>query len=141
MKIMPQGILYFNFDFLNFLKIISFFSGPCQDSADEYRIDEKTRQPVCRPRKNGRKIKRIFDVIPSNLRRIGDMEADSLVCGSLTGSNKCITSRFVSGLTGMSSIVDPRMGKRHGVVWKQTKLVQKAITFLKWLRAFMNHDD
>ena len=40
-------------------------SGPCQDPEDIFTIDENTKQVKCLP-KHHRKIKRIFDVLPSN---------------------------------------------------------------------------
>ena len=40
-------------------------SGPCQNPEDIFTIDENTKQVKCLPKQH-RKIKRIFDVLPSN---------------------------------------------------------------------------
>ena len=46
-------------------KTIYILSGPCQNPEDIFTIDENTKQVKCLPKQH-RKIKRIFDVLPSN---------------------------------------------------------------------------
>ena len=93
------------------------------------------------------KIKRIFDVLPSNSGENGQPEAaeaggfgaDMLNClGGGRGGNKCSTDgsalRGGVGAFGgghISAITDPRMGKRQ-----DTKRRRDAMSYIKWIRSF-----
>ena len=72
------------------------FLGPCENPEDLFEIDPETRQASCIPRGIA-KSKRIFDVLPSNMRQNGEsfdgsgsgFGANTLNC--LTGGSKCST--------------------------------------------------
>ena len=78
---------------------ISFISGPCVNPEELFQIDPETGQISCIP-KMAVKTKRIFDVLPTNMRQgganfdgsDGGFGANMLNC--LSGSNKCSTGRL-----------------------------------------------
>lgn len=124
-----------------YLKRSHFFSGPCEHPGEVYRIDEVTKQPRCQPRDHNQ-VKRIFDVLPSNLRRAegqAGFDANMIMCGSLTGGGKCASG--ASGRNQMSTIADPRMGKRYNgkpLYHSRNEATEKAYEFIQWLRGFLD---
>lgn len=102
--------------------------GPCTDPEDVYKIDERTKELRCMPRNNFR-IKRIFDVLPSKLResQIGEVHEASM-SNCLNGGLHCNGHR--GGHHRLSTINDPRMGKRTGQRGQ-------AKAFILWLRSFL----
>ena len=99
-------------------------TGPCSNPEDIFTIDEWTMQPKCIPYQYG-KIKRIFDVLPS----------------SNGGRAPTLRQR---GSGGLSSLADPRMGKRNNNMATHQRFIQysnreneKAVEFLKWIRGFL----
>jgi len=112
-------------------------NGPCENSEEVFQIDPNTRQVSCVPRKAA-KSKRIFDVLPSNMRHTGGslegseggFGANMLNC--LSGSNKCSAGRLGRG--HISTIADPRMGKR--VVENDDR--KMAAHYIKWIRSFID---
>ena len=63
--VIAMGISYLCYVVESKTKTIYILSGPCQNPEDIFTIDENTKQVKCLP-KHHRKIKRIFDVLPSN---------------------------------------------------------------------------
>ena len=79
--------------------------------------------------------------MPSNLRRAdggAGFEANMAVCSGVGNGRRCLVGHGGGAAGGMSTITDPRMGKRHGLgLNKQNpNLVKKAVEFLTWLRSF-----
>lgn len=111
--------------------------GPCENSEDVFQINPDTRQVSCVP-KMAAKPKRIFDVLPSNMRHNGGslegseggFGANMLNC--LSGSNKCSAGRLGRGR--ISTIADPRMGKR--VLENDSR--KMAAQYIKWIRSFID---
>ena len=99
-------------------EIILITTGPCSNPEDIFTIDEWTMQPKCIPHLYG-KIKRIFDVLPSS-----------------NGGQTPMLRQGSSG--GLSSLADPRMGKRNNMAAQYSKRKnEKAVEFLKWIRGFL----
>jgi hypothetical protein len=112
--------------------------GPCINPEEVFQIDPETRQIACIP-KMAVKTKRIFDVLPTNMRQDGDsfggsdggFGANMLNC--LSGSHKCSTGRLGRG--HISTIADPRMGKR---VIENDDRRKMAAQYIKWIRSFID---
>ena len=104
-------------------EIILITTGPCSNPEDIFTIDEWTMQPKCIPHQYG-KIKRIFDVLPSS-----------------NGGQTPMLRQGSSG--GLSSLADPRMGKRNNIAHRKlaaqysNRKNEKAVEFLKWIRGFL----
>lgn len=106
-------------------------------------VDPVSLQPKCLPRQNA-KVKRIFDVLPSNMQKNGlGMDAAMLSCLKRAG-NSCLTGSGNGGGGGgarnsLLTIADPRMGKRFNGAWGQQKArsnSDKAVAYLDWLLSF-----
>ena len=104
-------------------EIILITTGPCSNPEDIFTIDEWTMQPKCIPHQYG-KTKRIFDVLPSS-----------------NGGQTPMLRQGSSG--GLSSLADPRMGKRNNMAHRilgaqySNRKNEKAVEFLKWIRGFL----
>lgn len=91
-----------SFYLINFINILLCFLGACENSEEVFQINPDTRQVSCIPRMAA-KSKRIFDVLPSNMRHNGGslegseggFGANMLNC--LSGSNKCSAGRLGKG--------------------------------------------
>ena len=80
-------------------QMIFFILGPCVNPDEVFQIDPDTRQIACIPKMEV-KSKRIFDVLPTNMRQEGstfdgsDGGFGSIMPNCFSGSQKCSTGRL-----------------------------------------------